>query len=510
VTTTHLPRRRRILLGTAALAICLPSAPAVATPPASTNESVAGGEHVRPLVVGGFVSPAVSVVGTSRGGELSAVPGSPFPAEALSLALAITPDGKKVYSASNATGQIVGRRIAPDGTLGPLEGGTITELGSVSGLAITPDGRRAFATVAGAVRSYDIDARGALTPTGAAPGQTGALSQISQVAIVPSGRHLVVTNYLSDSVTTFAIGSDATLTRVGTAPTGAKPVMPAFTPDGRFLYVSNESGASVSGYAVGSDGGLTPLPGSPYATPSTPHGVAIAPDGRTLYVPSSGPDVTAENSVIGFRIGSDGSLAEQLPGSPYRVSGAVGRVVLSPDASRMYVVEGVGDVVGAPAPPALPLGSLQLALGELPGEDPLVSEVHSYAVREDGSIAPSGHPSISTGLVWSDGSTAFLVPNQGPIAALQVVGRDGRSVTYSAEDSTDQDGTIVRYDWDFGDGTRVTTTTPFVSHRYARTGARTATVTVTDDEGCSTTFVYTGTTATCTGSAGARASTTTG
>jgi 6-phosphogluconolactonase len=507
MTMTSMARSHRLHLSLAAV---LTSAFVSATGPAgATGTSTAGPDHSRPLVVGGFGSPAIAVLGTSRDGALSAVPGSPYASSLLSLALAITPDARHVYSASTATGTITGHRLAADGTVTPLTAGTVHTGLSVSGLAITPDGSRLFATVGGAVRSWTISPSGVLIPTGASPAQTGALSLISQVAITPDGRHVIVSNYLSDSISVFAIGPDSALTRVGApVPTGSRPVMPVFTPDGRFLYVSNESGASLSGYAVGADGRLTPTPGSPYRTPSTPHGAAITPDGTRLYVPSSGVDVTGDNSVVGFRVNADGSLIDQLPGSPYSVQGAVGRVVLSPDARNLYTVEGVGDVIGAPAPPALPPTLSPLSLGELdPDGDPLLSEVHSYVVAPDGRISPSGHPPVSTGLLWSDGSTAFTAPNQGPVAAGAVTRRTGLEVTLSAAGSYDLDGDIATYAWDFGDGTRLTTTTPTVTHRYVSAAQpATASVTVTDDEGCSATFVYTGTTATCTGGPAAKSS----
>ncbi len=63
------------------------------------------------------------------------------------------------------------------------------------------------------------------------------------------------------------------------------------------------------------------------------------------------------------------------------------------------------------------------------------------------------------------------------------------------------------YAWDFGDGQTATTTTATTQHVYAQPGTYTATVTVTDSEGCSTTVIFTGQTADCNGSAAATAST---
>lgn len=56
-------------------------------------------------------------------------------------------------------------------------------------------------------------------------------------------------------------------------------------------------------------------------------------------------------------------------------------------------------------------------------------------------------------------------------------------VPFDASSSTDADGTIVSYEWDFGDGSdRVTTAAATVSHRYTVAGTYSARVVVTDDD----------------------------
>jgi len=56
----------------------------------------------------------------------------------------------------------------------------------------------------------------------------------------------------------------------------------------------------------------------------------------------------------------------------------------------------------------------------------------------------------------------------------------GEVITFTSN-SHDPDGTIVSYEWDFGDGTTSTLVNP--SHSYSTTGSYTVTLTVTDDEG---------------------------
>jgi len=84
----------------------------------------------------------------------------------------------------------------------------------------------------------------------------------------------------------------------------------------------------------------------------------------------------------------------------------------------------------------------------------------------------------------------------------------GAPVAFNASASTDPDGTVASYRWDFGDGTTTTTATPTASHIYAHAGDYAASVTVADAGGCSTETVFTGQTATCAGSPTARAAAT--
>ena len=53
-------------------------------------------------------------------------------------------------------------------------------------------------------------------------------------------------------------------------------------------------------------------------------------------------------------------------------------------------------------------------------------------------------------------------------------------VQFSSAGSTDPDGTIASYSWDFGDGSPLETTAD-ATHTYAAAGTYTATLTVTDN-----------------------------
>jgi PKD repeat protein len=116
-----------------------------------------------------------------------------------------------------------------------------------------------------------------------------------------------------------------------------------------------------------------------------------------------------------------------------------------------------------------------------------------------GSPFPSGGEGPAFGAV-------MVSPNQGPEASFSATVRPaGRATRFDASDSADRDGRIVRYDWDFGDGTVATNAGPTPTHTYRQPGTFEVTVTVTDNEGCSTEFVFAGQSPLCTGSALARA-----
>ena len=60
------------------------------------------------------------------------------------------------------------------------------------------------------------------------------------------------------------------------------------------------------------------------------------------------------------------------------------------------------------------------------------------------------------------------------------------TITFDASESYDIDGTIVEYEWDFGDGTTSTTKNP--THSYNEEGSYTVKLTIIDDDGLTATL----------------------
>jgi trimeric autotransporter adhesin len=76
-------------------------------------------------------------------------------------------------------------------------------------------------------------------------------------------------------------------------------------------------------------------------------------------------------------------------------------------------------------------------------------------------------------------SPAAVVPNKPPTASFTQQ-CTALSCSFDASASSDPDGTIAGYSWDFGDGTTGTGATP--NHTYANGGTYTVTLTVTDNQ----------------------------
>lgn len=84
--------------------------------------------------------------------------------------------------------------------------------------------------------------------------------------------------------------------------------------------------------------------------------------------------------------------------------------------------------------------------------------------------------------------------------------RAGKAARFDASTSTDPDGNVAHFTWDFGDGTVLVDGGPEPTHVYLRPGTYTVTLTVTDNENCSTRQVFTGSQTLCNGSAAAQSS----
>ncbi|MGO4122736.1 PKD domain-containing protein, partial [Arthrobacter sp. YAF16] len=99
-------------------------------------------------------------------------------------------------------------------------------------------------------------------------------------------------------------------------------------------------------------------------------------------------------------------------------------------------------------------------------------------------LSTTGTPTpltVSFDDLWAGGTGSTPpTPNVAPVAAF-TSGVSGLTANVNGAGSTDSDGTIASYAWDFGDGGTGTGVT--ASHTYAAEGTYTVTLTVTDNGG---------------------------
>ncbi len=459
---------------------------------------------------------------------------------------------RPVY-AVNSRGTISTFAIGPEGTL--VASGGLAGVGSfLRGIAVAPDGLAAYVlnSGGGAVLAFAIDSHGALTPIGTpvltdpdakgpfepcVPGEsTGQGPCPFGLAIAPDGRQLYVANLASNTLSSFRILPDRTVRRLdppislggitprgvavspdgrrlyvtlrdsdsiavlavspsgiprllgapvrvpGCTPSGeppqpqCSPMFASITPDGRWLYVTNQRSGDLSTFAIDAAGMLTPV-GNRVPTGGRPEGMAISPDARFLYTSS-----VDANAVSTFTIGPEGQP---------------GPLGVSPTCENFQDPAACGGVATAVTPD----GGAVYAL------DTFSSQIAAFTVDATGALVSVPNSPLPSGGVGPAFQGLAVRPNQGPIAVLrQATGVAGRPTVLDASGSFDRDGQVVRYDWDFGDGETASDAGATPSHVYASAGRHRVTVTVTDNEGCSTTLVFTGQTALCNGSRRATAS----
>jgi 6-phosphogluconolactonase (cycloisomerase 2 family) len=221
-------------------------------------------------------------------GTLSSLLGSPFSTQ-FPWAIAVHPSSKFLYVASGPGSVLV---YSLDGSgipafisqTNPASGGTIA-------LAIDPLGKFVYTANVNAntVSAYGVDpSTGALAPVLGSPFAAG--SNPFSVSVDPSGRFLYVPNVNGQSVSAYIVDSSSgALIPITGSPfsVGQTPKFVVLHPSGAFAYVLNQSSNTISAFAVDSTtGALSPVPGSPFtiADGVGPVAASIDPLGKTLYV----------------------------------------------------------------------------------------------------------------------------------------------------------------------------------------------------------------------------------
>ncbi|HSB86556.1 MAG TPA: beta-propeller fold lactonase family protein, partial [Ilumatobacteraceae bacterium] len=241
-------------------------------------EPTGGTQPVSVTEHGGFVyvvhagSDTIAGFALGRDGHLRPLPGSIRPLSASGAGpaqIAFTPDGAFLLVTEKNTNRLVTFAVDRDGVANDIrvqQASGITPFGFAFGRREQVFVSEAFggAPDGSATSSYEFNRDGSLTPisASAATGQTSAC----WAALTPDGRFAYVTNTGSGSITGYAVDFDGQIVRLdedgrtGVTGEGSTPNEVVITDNGRFLYNVNSGSQTIGSFRIQPDGSLTPLP----------------------------------------------------------------------------------------------------------------------------------------------------------------------------------------------------------------------------------------------------------
>lgn len=167
-------------------------------------------------------------------------------------------------------------------------------------VAFTPDGSKLVVTTKGNGSDIDVFTVSPLGGPSAKPVVNADPGNVPFAVSFDARGHLVVAEAGPNSVATFTINHDATVTLVDRAATGQAATC-WITADGTTFYASNAGSGTLSGYGDDGSGTLRPV-GTTATGPGTVD-ATVSGDGRYLYVQAGGTGAVDE-----FRVNPGGSL----------------------------------------------------------------------------------------------------------------------------------------------------------------------------------------------------------
>ncbi len=379
--------------------------------------------------------------------------GTPITVGSGPSAIAITPNGSTAYVTNEGTTNTAPGTVTPINLSTNTPGTPISVGSGPDAIAITPNGLTAYV---GNYNDSTVTPISLATNTAGKPIPVGAAP--SAITISPDGSTAYVTQAYADDDIPINTATDTAGPGVLNTYNGFAS---AITPDGDTIYTPNftDNGVATLDTATDARGSIAAL--------DNPEGVAVTPDGSTAYVTYLDTFSTQSNKASLLPI----DTASGNPGTPIALgTDAAEGIAITPDGSTAFVT---GQLDGTLTPVDLATGT-------------------------------AGTP-ISLGSKGTNPVAVAITPDQAPVAHLHVtLAANGSPSTLDASASTVAYGSIVSYDWNFGDGTTASTTTPITTHVYTG-GSYTASVTETSAGGTSTAQTFTGQTATRNGGAQATA-----
>ncbi len=266
-------------------------------------------------------------------GGLAPVDGSPFPSGGITP-LSVAVSGDIVYVANQAVDfvnpnrapNVTGFHMNADGQLTPIPDSTI-EFAAGQGPAqveFSPRGGILAVTAGfqtdGKIHTFVVQPDGRLKQGPGSPFVSRGVSGTVGFSWSADARHLLVSNFRGSAVTVFSVDAMTAAIALKGRPYAnnqGAACWTALSPNGDTLYTANFVSNSVSAYAIRPDGTLTLLGSTPKrkAMGNDTKDLVVSPDGKYLYV--VGP---VARQIAVFQIGTNRIPKElSLAQSPFRV-----------------------------------------------------------------------------------------------------------------------------------------------------------------------------------------------
>ncbi len=280
-------------------------------------------------------SDSVAVFRKDEGGKLTPVEGSPFPSGG-SAPLSLTVHKDLVYVVNQAppfanpssAPNLMGFRMGRDGKLTPLANSKITFAAGhgPAQVEFSPDGKTAVVTSGfqgedtSRIHSYKVQADGTLKEGPGSPLQPKGASGTVGFSWSPASNRVFVSNFRGSAATVFDVDQETGgVKQLGEAygDNEKAACWTAIAPDGKTLYVANFVSNSISAFAVHADGKLTLLRTTKRRGPTSPDtkDLEVSRDGKFLYAIGSGA-----KEIAVFKVGAKGMLTELPEGkSPLKL-----------------------------------------------------------------------------------------------------------------------------------------------------------------------------------------------